>query len=162
MIVVSDTSVINYLILLDEIILLPQLFSSAIIPRGVVEELLHPSSSAAVWQWAGAIPDWVDVRQVEAAHAAMKLGRGEAQAITLAERLKPDFVLLDDRKARRIAEARGLTVTGTLGVLRMAAERGLIDLSDAINRLRTTSFRVDEALLDALTSEPTRERPTES
>jgi predicted nucleic acid-binding protein len=41
-------------------------------------------------------------------------------------------------------------VTGTLGVLDIAAERGLVDFAQAINRLRRTTFRIPEALLDSL------------
>jgi len=41
-------------------------------------------------------------------------------------------------------------VTGTLGVLDLAAQRGLVNFAEAVNRLRRTTFRVPEALLDSL------------
>lgn len=44
---------------------------------------------------------------------------------------------------------RGLRVTGTLGVLGEAATRGLVNLADAIDRLRMTDFRCSPALLKA-------------
>ncbi len=55
---------------------------------------------------------------------------------------------MDDRKGVIVAERKGLTVTGTLGVL--AADRGLVDFSQAIKKLEGTSFRRPEVLLDSL------------
>jgi len=56
--------------------------------------------------------------------------------------------------ARRL----GLTVTGTLGVLDRAAERGLMELAPAIARLRQSNFRVDPSLLDRLLAADARQR----
>jgi predicted nucleic acid-binding protein len=78
-----------------------------------------------------------------------KLETGERSAILLAEALRAEIILLDERSARREATERGLRVTGTLGVLGEAAERGLVDLPAQIDRLRKTSFRCSPALLKA-------------
>jgi predicted nucleic acid-binding protein len=67
----------------------------------------------------------------------------------LAELVKADIVLLDEKAARRIAAARGLRVTGVLGILGEAATRGLVELAPAIDRLRMTNFRAPAALLKA-------------
>jgi len=64
--------------------------------------------------------------------------------------LRADLLLMDDRKGVIVARSKGLRVTGTLGVLDIAAERGLVDFAQAINRLRRTTFRIPEALLDSL------------
>ena len=47
-------------------------------------------------------------------------------------------------------QAGGLFVTGTLGVLEIAAERGLIDLVRAVAGLRQTTFRVSDQVLDGV------------
>ena len=73
------------------------------------------------------------------------LGAGEREAIALAQETRADALLIDEEEGRRAA--RALTVTGTLGVLERAAARGLLDLPSVLTRLRTTSFRVREALL---------------
>lgn len=65
-----------------------------------------------------------------------QLGAGEREAIRLAEVTETAVVLLDGKKARRIARDRGLVVSGTLGVLDFAARRGLLDLP-AARRSRT-------------------------
>ena len=57
---------------------------------------------------------------------------------------------MDDRKGVRAAKQRGLRVTGTLGVLDLAAGRGLVDFGLAIKKLERTNFRRPEALLDVL------------
>jgi predicted nucleic acid-binding protein len=61
--------------------------------------------------------------------------------------LRADALLMDERKGRREAIARGLTVTGTLNILETAAGQGLIDLPQAIKRLQRTSFRASPELI---------------
>ena len=78
-----------------------------------------------------------------------KLQLGEQNVILLAETAQAEIVLLDEKAARRFAADRGLRVTGTLGVLGEAATRGLVDLTNAIERLRKTNFRYSPALLKA-------------
>jgi predicted nucleic acid-binding protein len=75
---------------------------------------------------------------------------GERQAIILAEELGADLVLLDDLRARQIAQARGLNIVGTLGLLADAARRGLIGFPEAVNDLKGTNFRMSEDLLDSI------------
>ena len=78
-----------------------------------------------------------------------RLQPGEQAAILLAESVKADVILLDEKAARRVAADRGLRVTGLLGVLGEAATRGLVELAPVIDILRTTSFRSSPALLKA-------------
>lgn len=78
------------------------------------------------------------------------LDRGERSALGLALSLKADLILIDDRKGAAFALNRGFEVTGTLGVLDLAAERGLVNLADALDRLRRTNFRYRQELFDAL------------
>lgn len=75
------------------------------------------------------------------------LGPGEAEALALAEEIKADLILLDDRAARVEALRRGLLVTGTIGVLLDAAEHGLINLQDALDRLVRTLFYIEPGLI---------------
>jgi predicted nucleic acid-binding protein len=151
MIAVADTSPICYLVSIGEIDLLPKLFSQALAPRAVLDELLHADAPAAVRSWASDLPSWFNVQDtpVLATAGLERLQAGERAAILLAESIKADMVLLDEKAARRVAAARGLRVTGMLGVLVEAATRGLVELAPAIDRLRMTSFRASPALLKA-------------
>jgi predicted nucleic acid-binding protein len=79
-----------------------------------------------------------------------KLGDAERAAIALALVVKADLVLMDDQDGVMAARRQGLIVTGTLGVLDLAARRGLIDLAEAFERLKATTFYYRQRLLDNL------------
>lgn len=79
-----------------------------------------------------------------------ELDGGERSAIALGLSLKADLILIDDRKGAAVARNKGFEVTGTLGVLDLAAERGLVDLVNALDRLKGTNFRYKQELFDVL------------
>lgn len=72
--------------------------------------------------------------------AAKSLGSGEREAIALAIELEADAILLDDKRAKSEARLRNIRVITILNILEAAAERGLLHLPDAIERLRHTNF----------------------
>ena len=152
--VIADTGPINYLVLIGNVDLLPVLFEKVILPSAVQAELADADAPAAVRDWIGDPPAWLDVYESssdEFEQAFVEgLDKGEASAIALAIALDADLVLMDERKGVAAARGKGLHVTGTLGVLDLAAERGLVNFAQAVSRLRRTSFRVPEALLDSL------------
>jgi predicted nucleic acid-binding protein len=61
-----------------------------------------------------------------------------------------DLLLIDEAAGRAEAKRRNLRVTGTLGVLRAGAEQGLVNVPELLERLKTTSFYLDQALLNAV------------
>ena len=152
MIVVADTSCICYLILLNSIELLPRLYGSVVIPNAVYSELQAENTPTQVKRWIEQYPQWLQVEFVEVVidSELEKLDRGETEAIALAETLRADLIILDDRFARTIARERGLTITGLLGVLYDAAIAGEIDLSEKFEALQTTSLYVNPNLLLSL------------
>jgi predicted nucleic acid-binding protein len=145
--VVADTGPLCYLILIDAIELLPRLFDRVVIPSAVLSELIHPRVPVAVKIWVDTLPSWVEVRAASHIELDDILDPGEAEAIILAEQLKADSLLLDEMEARREALRRGLPVAGTIGVLEKAAERNLINLSEAFSRLARTNFHIAPELL---------------
>jgi predicted nucleic acid-binding protein len=62
MIVVADTSPINYLVLIEEIDVLTKMYGTVVIPRMVCEELLRPSGPETVRAWISQPPNWLEVR----------------------------------------------------------------------------------------------------
>jgi predicted nucleic acid-binding protein len=82
--------------------------------------------------------------------AVLALDVGERAAIALAEFIHSDLLLVDDRRAVRAAIAKGLGVTGTLGILRIAAEQGRVDIGRAVERLRATNFPYRAEMLEGL------------
>lgn len=152
MIVVADTSCICYLILIDCIELLSQLYGSVIIPNAVYLELQADNAPVRVKQWIQDYPQWLKVEFVEMImnYELDRLDKGEIEAIILAERCQSDLLIVDDRLARTIARKRGLKITGLLGVLYDAALADKIDLAQKLEALQKTSFFVNPNLLDSL------------
>jgi len=149
-IVVTDTTPVNYLVLIDQVHILKELYGRLVLPQAVHEEMRREGTPEKVRAWAAQLPDWAEVRAAASTDPALKLGAGESEAIALAGEVGADLLLVDDGKARREARRRGLTVTGTLAVLAAAAERGLVDLPEAIAALRQTTFRAPAALIEQL------------
>jgi predicted nucleic acid-binding protein len=153
MIVVADTGPLHYLILLDHADLLHRFYDEVVVPDAVANELSSPSAPSAVRDWISRAPPWLSVVPVEVARVhevTDELDLGERAAIALAEAIRADLLLIDEAAGRTEAKRRNLRVTGTLGVLRAAAERGLVDVPDLIVRLKATSFYTDDALLTAV------------
>jgi hypothetical protein len=90
------------------------------------------------------------------------LGAGEREAIALALELRADLLSADDKKARRIAQERGIRVTGTVGVLREAHDRGLLDLPDALHGLLQVGFRLSEKLVQEVIADLPNRPPRET
>ena len=107
MIVVADTSPINYLVLLGCADVLPRLFGHIIIPSAVARELEHVASPTLVKHWINAPPSWVSIQTPHRIDMTLDLDDGEREAIALAEELHADAILLDEQKARRYAVTRG-------------------------------------------------------
>lgn len=150
MIIVCDTSPLNYLILIGHVDALAELFGAIIVPEAVHRELCSPSAPAEGRTWSLHPPAWMHIRQVIEPHAGPGLDEGEAEAIALALELKADLLLMDDRRGRGAAARLGLQVVGLIGVLRLAAMRGLVDPQQVVDRLQATTFRMDPDLLRRL------------
>jgi predicted nucleic acid-binding protein len=151
MIVVSDTPPINYLILIELQDLLPKLFDRILVPEAVHRELQSAAAPDPIKRFLAEAPDWLEVRpSPEIDPALRQLDSGEREAIALALSSGANSVLLDERKGRQAARERGLLVSGTLGVIRLAADQGLITVTDALDRLEKTNFRVTPRLLNSL------------
>ena len=152
-IVVSDTTSIHYLVLIAETELLPVLYGEVLIPESVALELQQPHTPELIRCWMQKPPAWLQIVSLAALPPiamSLDLDRGERDAIRLALHCNADLVLMDERDGVEEARRLGLTVTGTLGVLDRAAERGLIDLAPAFARLRQTNFRINPALMERL------------
>jgi predicted nucleic acid-binding protein len=145
-VVVSDTSPLNYLILIDAVDLLPRLFSEVVIPTAVATELARMKAPAPVRAWIASPPAWLQTKAPTPFPRSLGLGEGETEAIFLAKELGIPFLLIDERKGYHAAEALGLQPIGLLGILELCASRHWIDFDEYLQRLRGTSFRFHERL----------------
>jgi uncharacterized protein len=153
LIVVSDTSPLSNLVLIDSLFLLKEIYQVIVIPQSVAAELLKGGNEDPRILAVLSL-DWVEIQQstnqelIADLRNNYLLDRGEAEAIALALELSADQLLIDERLGRREATRLGLSITGILGVLLIAKDRGLISaVQPVMNALITqANFRVSQQL----------------
>lgn len=139
--VICNTSCLIALSSIESLGLLIQLYDTIIVPKGVVEEFGEIDLQNA------------KIMSVESSMARLlseqlNLGKGEAEAIALAGSLKKALIL-DDRKARKVAKELDLKVTGTIGILLKAEEKGIIKSAyDKIMDLKSKGFYISDEIIN--------------
>jgi predicted nucleic acid-binding protein len=108
MIVIADSSPLNYLVLIGQADLLAKLYGHVVIPPAVHNELQREGTPVVVRQFFAQPPPWLTVHKATITVDASleRLGAGEREAIALAEALHADAILIDERDGRRLAERR--------------------------------------------------------
>jgi predicted nucleic acid-binding protein len=152
MIVIADTSPLNYLIRLGHPDVLREIYGRVLVPHAVLMEMQHPEAPIEVRDWASAPPSWLEeahVQQIDTS-LAVELGPGEREAISLALEVQADVLLIDERAGRQEAEARHIAVAGTLAVLLQASLRGHVDFPEAMKQLRQYGFRASRPIEAAM------------
>jgi hypothetical protein len=162
MIVISDTSALSNLALVDHLWLLEAIYQTVIIPDVVASELAAASNPAilSILQLT-----WIQTQPLTNSELADQLQQdrgldaGEANAIALAFELQADDLLIDERLGRQEAIRLGLSIVGILGILLVAKQRSLIrqvqPVMDAL--INQAGFRVSPQLYQrilALAQEP--------
>jgi predicted nucleic acid-binding protein len=117
--------------------------------RLLYQAVLIPPAVAA--EWGMAIPPWLKVQSIGnqplAQALRLQLGPGEAEAITLAVETGASRLILDDRRARRVANNLHVPITGTVGVVLRAKQRGFIPLvRPVLDAMRLAGFRLSDLL----------------
>jgi len=146
MLVVSDTTPLNYLVQIEHETILPALFGFVLVPSQVILELRHSQTPRPSRDWAHRLPDWVHIQDEDPSEFP-SLDPGEAAALSLAINAKADAFLADDEEARSAARQMDIRIIGTLGVLGEAHKAGLLDFEEAVARLRKTKFYLTEAVV---------------
>ena len=125
LLVIADTSPVRYLVQLGHIDLLHLLVASVTIPTEVACEFGDFSAPPAVQAWIKSPPAWLNVLDVTVNDdpALSNLDPGERAAIALGITLNSDLILIDERRGYAAAVTKGFEVTGTLGILDLAAKR---------------------------------------
>lgn len=148
MIVVADTSPFVVLVAIGHVDILPALFKEVLIPPQVVSELASPRRPEEVMAFIAAPPPWLRILAPSSTETIPGLAAGETAAIVLAAEIQAGRLIIDEYRGRKTATERGLQVVGTIGVLELAAELGLIDLGRAFERVKQTDFWISHPLLD--------------
>ena len=142
MLVVCNTSPISNLAIVDLLDLLRMRYGRVIIPQRVKQELDALTHSDGKRRIQSAVDaGWIAVQTLETRQLCSKFEQrvdpGEAEAIALAETLKADKLIIDDRLGRELARERGVSVAGLLGELLHAKIQGrLRSVKEAIELLQ--------------------------
>lgn len=158
--IVSDTTPLNYLVLIKAIDVVPRLYKRILIPPAVRAELSAPGAPELVQEWIASSPSWLEVlpcsKIVDPDLA--RLDAGEREAILLASELGASLLLMDERDGSAVARSRGLAVIGTLSVLDVAASRGWLDLPEMFDRLNQTTFRSPRRVMATMLEQNARRK----
>lgn len=144
--VISNSSPLQYLHQAGVLDLLPALFGQVCVPEAVVAELEEGRRRSVPLPTLNEL-SWLQVRTVRdltLLSLVTHLGDGEKEVLALGLELSDALLLLDDRNARRHARALELQISGTLGVLLLAKERGILNaVQPVLDRLQALRFRLD-------------------
>ena len=141
--VITDTSCLIALSKTGMLGVLRQMYSAVFVTHEILEEFGEP------------LPEWIHVRSAFDSNYSKlletTLDAGEASAIALAFELENAILILDDLKARKEAKRLGFRVTGTLGVLFAAKQRGVIPaLKPHLETLQASGFRIAPSIIAEL------------
>jgi hypothetical protein len=146
MIVVADTSPPLHLGRIGRLDLLPAVVGRVTVPRTVWIELIQPGTRQDVVAALQAA-DWIEIVEDPTA-LDLGLEAGETAAILLAEQLRADALLIDERRGRAVAATRGISVIGTLGVIAGARKLGVLDrAAPVVAQLRADGFWLSDSLV---------------
>lgn len=143
-IIISDTSCFIILSKIEELEILKKLYGQILTTSDIAEE------------FGEILPDWVKVETVMDKYRQrileLQIDKGESSAIALALETPGSTLILDDIKARRVAQNLGLNYTGTIGVIIRAKLNGIIpSIKPLIEKIKQTDFRLSpEVELQAL------------
>ncbi|MCF8304013.1 MAG: DUF3368 domain-containing protein [Bacteroidales bacterium] len=137
--IIADTSCFIILNKIKRLDILRQLYGSVTTTNEVIQE------------YKKGLPDWIIIQSAGDVSRQqlleMQIDKGEASAIALALEVSDSIVILDDNKARRIAEKLALNVTGTIGIIIKAKHSGLIrSIKPYLEKIKETDFRMSPEL----------------
>ncbi len=139
-IIIADTSCLILLSKIKELELLKELYQVVVVRPEIVNE------------YGEELPKWFVVENVTNLNKKIelekKVDRGEASAIALSLESQNSIVILDDVKARKLAEKLNVNFTGTLGIIVKAKLKNVIpSIKPILEKIEQTDFRVSEELI---------------
>jgi len=146
--VIADSSALIALATCEALALLTELYSDVRVPQAVFDEVTAPGKPHQVVLEAFLAGRVVAVDFSRWVLAAGGLGQGELEAMALYKQLSADVLLIDDRRARTVAEHNRINCVGTLGALLLAKHRAFIqEIAPYVHRLRASSLYFSDELL---------------
>ncbi len=142
-IIISDTSTLILFHKIEEMSIL----------HGVYEEIM--TTPEVVEEFGEKLPPWIKIQSVADKKyqrlLELQVDYGEASAIALASEFDNVLLILDDLKARKLAEKLQFKFTGTLGVIYKAKQMNVIEkVKPIIDKLLKTDFRISEKVVQEI------------
>lgn len=159
MLVVCDTNIIIDFSKINQLYLLKDIFSNVMIANEVKEELFAgEETGAGESDIIKAINEWITIKEVKNKLALESLkihiGAGEAASIILYMETNSNLLAINDLKARGIASAMGVKIIGTLGILRLAKDRGILkQIKPLLDELRKVGAYISNVLYNRILKE---------
>ena len=137
--IISDTSCLISLSNIGKLELLHLIFEKIVTTPEIVQE------------FGENLPEWVEVVPVldkaKQQLLEMQVDRGEASAIALALENENPILIIDDYKARKLANNLKISYTGTIGVIIAAKQKGIISsIKPYLDKIKETNFRISADL----------------
>jgi len=150
--VISNTTPIITLLTISKLDLLQKIYGKIIIPEGVYQEIEQGKEKSFYTNLSKI--EWIEIltiKDMEPLKYLHDLDKGEAEVIVLANELKADLVIIDEKLGRQFAEYFNLKVTGTIGVLLKAKELGLINnIKPLINKMQENGIWLNNILINKI------------
>ena len=133
--IISDTSCFIVLSKIGQMELLQQLFGNIITTPEIAAEFGDP------------LPDWVEIVSVKDKYKQqlfdIQIDKGEASAMALALEIENSLLIIDDYKARKLAKNFNIDYTGTIGIIILAKQKGIISsVKPVFEKIKETNFRI--------------------
>jgi predicted nucleic acid-binding protein len=143
--IISDTTCLVILEKIGKLEILQLLYKEVLITTEISKEFRKK------------LPNWIKIQDPTNADVYRNFSEivdaGEASAITLSIEIGDCILILDDLKARKLAHELNLRYTGTIGILLLAKNKGLIDkMDEIIDKIHDSDFRLSKSLIDRLKS----------
>lgn len=151
MLIIADSSALISLAVCQKLSVLDQLYGEVKVLKAVFSEVTQAGKPQSEILRSYLHDKVSDIDLSEWMFDFGELGRGELEAIALFKKLHADLLLLDDKKARKIAELNEIPIIGSLGVLLFAKKKGLIELvKPSIENLQASGIHISKSLIQRI------------
>ncbi len=143
MILVADSSALIALSIIDKLEILDTLYGQVIIPKSVYQEITRDNKLES--QKLSLYCHNKVVKISTETNFNISLGLGESEAIVLYKEKNANYLLCDDKKAKKFAQNFNINVIGSLGVLLKAKEKSLIPkIQPLLTQLKSSKIYIDD------------------
>jgi predicted nucleic acid-binding protein len=149
--IIGDSSALVAMATMDRLDLLEKIFGKVYVPQAVYNEVTTSHKAQSL-----KLKNFLDdkIVSIELDISKIGLGQGELEAIALYKKMDADFLLIDDRRAKRFAKLNGVNVIGALGVMILAKDGGFVkSIREDLEKLLESSLFISQSLVDRVLRE---------